>query len=281
MLRPALAALLALALLPGAGGFSPVPGGPHDDITRAAARLAGYPDGGVDALVAAVLAPDAEDAKPGLGEDGVKPEKTDSYAPEHHCDRAPAVPDLDAFNATVGYVRSQADEARNASLAQDAEGAVRALGRALHALEDCFSHSNAIDLEEPTVVVHAVVGNVPPPAGLRLTGVDPDGDDLERPPGDDYSHADFAKDSAEKNDESKVVMADNRTKFEAARDLAIDAAALFLEGWLEGRNAAEAGELGEVDAPDGGLVPRWAPALPPAVAVAVLALAGAALARRR
>lgn len=267
MLRPALAALLAVALfLPGACAFGSSPGGPHDDVTDAAARVAGFPEGGIDALVAAVRLPDADLA-------------TSDYDPAHHCDRVPPGSDEGAFNATVAYVRLQAGEARNASLGGDAPAAVEALGRALHALEDCFSHSNAVDLEEPGVVVHAVVGEVPPPPGLRLTAFQPGDDDFDDPAGDDYTHADFAKDSADGNAESQAVMADNRTKFEAARDLATDAATLFLRGWLAERNPAELAPLGEVDAPGGGLLPRWSPA-PVGLALGLALLAIASVSRR-
>jgi hypothetical protein len=255
MLRPALAALLALAVaVPGAAAFSSGPDGPHDDITRDGAAVAGFPEGGVDALVAAVRAPDRAAGK----------------EPFHHCDRVPPASDGASFNATVAYVRQQGDEARNASLQGDAGGAIEALGRALHALQDCFAHSNAVDLPDPRAVVHAVVGQAPPPPGLRLTAKDQD---------DPYFHDDHAKDRPDGNAESRARMADNRTKFEAARDLATDATALFLELWLAGRNPAELGPLGEVDAP-GGLVPRWAPAVPAPAALAAAGLAAWASRRR-
>lgn len=274
MLRPALAALLAAVLmLPGGAAFDSRPGGPHDDITRAAARVAGFPAGGVDALVEAVRAPDAKELAGLVGFSG-------AYAPAHHCDRVPPATDGEAFNATVSYVRFEGDAARNASLAGDAPETVRALGRALHALEDCFSHSNAVDLPRPMDAVHAAVGQLAPPAGLRLTSVDPGADDPMRPAGDNYTHADFAKDREGADNESALVLQDNRTKFEAARDLAIDAATLFLSDWLGQRNPAEIAPLGDVDAPAGGPLPRWAPA-PVGLALGVGLLAAAAVTRRR
>jgi hypothetical protein len=277
MLRSALAALVAFALaLPGAGAFASLPGGPHDAITDAAARVAGFPEGGIDALVAAVRTPDLDESS--LDADGDLG-AADDYDPSHHCDRVPPASDEAAFNATVAYVRLQRDEASNASLSGDAQATVDALGRALHALEDCFSHSNAVDLPEPALVVHAAVGEGPPPGGLRLTAFQPDADDAERPPGDGYPHADFAKDAADKNDESRAVLADNRTKFEAASDLATDAASLFLGGWLAERNPAETEPLGGLDAPGGGLMPRWAPA--PALFTLVVAVSLAAVLLRR
>jgi hypothetical protein len=274
MLRPALAALLgAVLLLPGGAAFDPRPGGPHDDVTRAAARVAGFPEGGVDALVEAVRAPDVKDMS--------GPEDfSDVYEPAHHCDRVPPATDGEAFNATASYVRFEGDAARNASLSGDAAEAVRALGRALHALEDCFSHSNAVDLPEPMGVVHAVVGQVAPPAALRLSSVQPGAADPMRPDGDNYTHEDFAKDRADANDESALVLPDNRTKFEAARDLATDAATLFLSDWLGQRNPAEIGPLGDVDAPDGGPLPRWAPA-PVGLALGAGLLVASASVRRR
>jgi hypothetical protein len=262
MLRPALAALLALALLPGAAAFDASPGGPHDDATRAAARVAGFPEGGVDALVAAARSPD------GAGD-----------PPERHCDRVPGVASAAAFNATVAYVRGQGGDAANATLAGDSAAAVRALGRALHALEDCFSHSNAVDFAEPTAVVHAVVGQAPPPEGLVLTGYLPGADDPAMPPDDPYPRGQFAKESADANNESRAVMPDNRTKFEAARDLATDAASLFLQEWLAARNPAEVGPLGDVEAPAGGVLPRWSPA-PVGLALGAGLLAVAAASRR-
>ncbi|MEA3136172.1 MAG: hypothetical protein QOC71_453 [Thermoplasmata archaeon] len=279
MLRRA-AALLLVVLVPLASAFDSIPGGPHDDITKAAARNAGYPEAGIDALTEAVRAVDIRDNKlePNAHKVG-RIDATADYAPEHHCDRVPPAGDLDAFVATVEYIGQQRGVARNASAAGDAKGALASLGNALHAIEDCFSHSNAVDLDDPGAVVRAVNGNGSAPGGLWLTGFLPGAEDTERPPGDAYPHGDFAKDGADKNDEAKAVLPDGRTKFEAARDLAEEAATVFLRGWVGNATSQELAALAELKASDGSPLPQWdIPAAP--LGVLALGIGLAAVGRR-
>lgn len=277
-------ALACLVLAPPAAAFESLPGGPHDDITGAAARESGFPDPAVDALQEAVRAVDFRDNSLEPSAEKIdRIDASDSYRPEHHCDRVAPADDLTAFNATVAYVSERSAVALAAAKAEDGQAAVEALGQVLHAVQDCMSHSNAVDLEDPQAMVHAVNGHSAAPAGLKLTGFEPGAEDTERPEGDPYPHGDFAKDAPDKNDESKAVLADNRTKFEAAKDLAIDASILALQGVLAQLDPAQLAALAQVE--DGGQpIPRVGVPAPPAVltlgALAVAAAWAVALARR-
>lgn len=270
--------LVCALLVPSAAAFTSVPPGSsvHDEIT-AVAKDAGWSDGATKALQQAVREPDFQETK--LDPDGDQPTRIDataSYRAEHHCDRIPPMPDAQAFDATVAYVQGQRNEAANHSAAGNPEQAMEALGRALHALQDCYSHSNIVDLPDQQQAFEDILLNggaaVP---GLRLVSFEPHADDPERPAGDDYPHGEFAKDEKDGNPEARAVLADNRTKFEAARDLARLATVAFLQEFMRERGAAEQAALMGVKPEDGGVpddlnIPGPAPTW---FAIALLAVA--------
>lgn len=282
-MRTLAAGLLLLLLAPVAGAFASVPPGSsvHDDIT-AAATEAGFSDKATEALQQAVREPDYQESEiDPEGTDIDRIDATDAYRAEHHCDRMPGTSDGDAFNATMAYIQEQRAEAGQKS-ATDPDGAIAALGRALHALQDCYSHSNIVDLTDQQQAYRESFftgnGSVP---GLRLVSYEPGADDPERPEGDDYSHGAYAKDSADKNDESKMELADGRTKFETARDLARETTVEFLERFLLERTGEETAGLMGVKEEDEGL-PDDAnvPGLSFLAAVAAVALVASAFRRR-
>jgi hypothetical protein len=282
-LTSALVLAATLALVPAASAFESLPGGPHDEITSAAARESGFPDTAVDALVQAVRAVDIRDNA--LEPSATRIDRIDAtgdYRPQHHCDRVPDASDLEEFNATAAYVANRSDAAVAVARADDAHATIRILGELLHAVQDCLSHSNAVDLEDPQAVVHAINSHAAAPAGLRLTGFQPGAEDAERPPGDPYPHGDYAKDSGDKNDEARLVLPDGRTKYEASRDLAIEASILALQDVLSQLDATQVAALGGVQG-GGQPIPRVGiPAPTWVAAVAVLAaVAGVVAARRR
>jgi hypothetical protein len=278
----ALLAGLTLAVLPGAAAFGSSPGGPHDEITAAAAREAGLPEEVVPALVEAVRAVDARDPPLEPGARGL--DRTDAageYRPEQHCARVPPADDRTAFRATVDHVADRSEAALAAVLADDPEEAVQRMGELLHAVQDCFSHSNAVDLDAPEAVVAAVNGHAAAPDGLRLTGYQPGADDPEAPDGDPYPHREFAKDGPDANDESAIEVAENETKFEAARTLAIEASIMALQDILRELEPEHLERL--ADAQGGGQpIPRvGVPTVAPALVVLALVVSAARLRRSR
>lgn len=219
---------------------------PHDDITAVAEEV-GWPEDAVEALQAAVRQPDIDDLKTVKGEDGKSQiDASVTYAPWHHCTRQPPGGDAAALNATIAYIHEQRGIAENLSLL-DPAAAVRALGRALHALQDCFSHSDVVDLDAATAgrLTQALVhgGDAP---DLRLCGVLPHTDDMERPPGDPYSHADFNKDDPKASPEAKSELEDGRSKYEHAHELAANATAAFLTDFMARLDADETKRLLDV-----------------------------------
>jgi hypothetical protein len=277
------AGVLLLLLAPSALAFSSLPPGSsvHDDVT-AGAKDAGFSDGATQALQQAVREPDFQEAEVDPeGTDVARIDATKAYRAEHHCDREPGVADADAFNATMAYIHQQRDAAANHSAAGEPKKAIEALGRALHALQDCYSHSNIVDLPEQQAAYRdAFFDKLGPVPGLRLVSYEPGADDPERPEGDGYPHGDFAKDDADKNAECRMVLADGRTKFETARDLAKQTTTEFLQRFLLERTGEETEALMKVDEEDQGL-PDDAnvPGVP--LVLMLAAVASAAVARRR
>ena len=281
-MRTLAAGMLLLLFAPLAGAFNSVPPGSsvHDEIT-AAATEAGFSDRATKALQQAVREPDYQESElDPEATDVDRVDATDAYRAEHHCDRSPGTSDADAFNATMAYIQEQRGVAGSKS-ATDPDGAIAALGRALHALQDCYSHSNIVDLPQQQKAYRESFftgnGSVP---GLRLVSYEPGADDPERPEGDDYSHGPYAKDSAEKNDEAKMELADGRTKFETARDLARETTVEFLQRFLLERTGDEVATLMDVEEEDQGL-PDDANVPGLSLAVVFLAVAASALAWRR
>jgi hypothetical protein len=280
VLRTALLAGLLLCFVPGAAAFESLPGGPHDEITAGAAREAGLPEEVVPALVEAVRAVDLRESRLEPGREGLdRIDATEDYRPEHHCDRVPPADDRAAFQATADYVADRSAAALAAIQADDPDAAVSRMGEMLHAVQDCLSHSNAVDLEDPDAVVAAINGHAAPPEGLRLTGFQPGADDPEAPEGDAYPHGEYAKDASDKNDESRLPVAENETKFEAARTLAVKASILALQDILRHLEPGQVQRLADAQGA-GQPIPRvGVPA--PGVALALLALAASAVALRR
>ncbi len=278
-------ALIAVMGLPAASAFGSAPPGssPHDDITAIATHL-GWPAGAVKSLQQAVREPDYDEME--LDPKAAKVTRFDAtelYRADHHCDRIPPAADLDAFNATVVYIQSQRDAAASVTGPSDAKAAMEALGRALHALQDCFSHSNAVDLSPAEQRAHhdAVLGQGPAVRALRLVSFQPGAADPETPPGDSYPHGDFNKDFAKGSDEAEARLPDGRSKYEATKQLAENATFAFLQAFeasltVAGREALMAVEPEK----DRGIDRIPIPAAAPALLLACLALAAVAARRR-
>lgn len=254
--------LAVLLMAPGAQAFASVQQGdsPHDEMTAVAADV-GWPEDAVEALQAAVRQPDIDDLEP-APVDGNKDRMDVSvvFRPWHHCDRVPPMSDAEAVKATIAYVDHERSLAQNLSLV-DPAAAVRALGRALHALQDCFSHSDIVDLpaSAQAALGDALVFGGAPPSSLRLCGSQPGAPDIARPPGDVYPHADFNKDDPNASPEAEALMVDGRSKHEHAFELAANATRVFLTDFMSRLDADETARLLDVD---GGHRPRRGMGIP-------------------
>ena len=281
----AAAAALALLLLPGAQAFTSVPPGTsvHDDIT-AVAKDAGWAADAVEALQQAVREVDYDEAElDPKGTDLARIDGDSDYHATHHCDRGAGADDAGAFDGALNYIQEQRANATARAKAGDPDGAVAALGRALHALQDCYSHSNIVDLPDQQrafedAVLHG--GSAAAFVGLRLCGYQPGADEPDDPPGDPYPHKRFAKDDADGNAESRLPAANatgNETKFDSAKSLARLATVAFLQEFTQGLSSSERAAVMRVSEERGGLPdkvnvpgPLWPAAA--AVAIAVLSL---------
>ena len=126
------------------------------------------------------------------------------YRPEHHFDRPPGKSHADAFKDGARYVRAEMDKAKECLKKCDTMGAIAAIGRALHTVQDFFAHSNYVDLSDADKAAAKDALFDPtkdPPSNLKLTGYDPNAEDPYNPPGDPYPHGRGkeanAKDSAD------------------------------------------------------------------------------------
>jgi hypothetical protein len=135
-----------------------------------------------------------------------------NYDPSHHFDRAGVedpyrIESRRAFKMGAEYVFSQREIAVQQVRAGNAVNALTAIGRALHALQDFYSHSNFIELSvvERAEVEQALQNpamidpmNAAEFAKLTITGYDRRFSDPEEPPGDIYPHRSKSKDCADK-----------------------------------------------------------------------------------
>jgi hypothetical protein len=222
-----------------AAAFNSLPPGtsPHDRITAAAAAPLGFKDAALEALQAAVRQADLDDVTvKASGERLAVLDATLAYQPAHHCDRVPPATDADAFAATAAYVRLQGEEARQLAASGDAVRARTALGHALHALQDCYSHSDIGEKDPATqaAFLSALLGDGALPGSVRVCGFKPGEKVAEMPPGDPYPHGQFKKDSPNSTDDARAVLPDGRTKYGAARDLAVAATTQFLGNVMAG-----------------------------------------------
>ena len=278
-------ALVLVVALPAATAFSSLPPGRsiHERITDTAAERVGFPEGARDALRSASIVPDMDEMEWDPNTQHVqRVDARGPYRAEHHCDRVPGTSDPAALNATVQAVQGRLAAAATSSRSGDPDRAVLHLGYALHAVQDCASHSDAVDqgLDGPGFAA-VVLGESASPTSLRLTGFEPGGDDPERPAGDPYPHGTYAKDSPDGTEEAGQRLPDNRTKHEAARDLAESASEELLRRFLAELSPEELARLAAAQ-PAGDRTPKVdVPALPwPGVAAGLLLLAAAARPRR-
>lgn len=275
-----LAALgLAVACAAPAQAFASImPGSsPHDDITAVAGEL-GWSKAAVKQLQAAVRQPDIDDLRAApTKEDKTRLDTSAVYQPWHHCDRVPPATDAGTVNATRAYIAQQRDLALNLSLL-DPVAATNALGRALHALQDCFSHTDIVDRPagEQEAFVRFLLGGGQAPA-VRVCGVQPGAADIERPAGDPYPHADHNKDDTRSSPDAKATLPDGRSKHQAAKALATDATRSLLQDVLAQLDGDATARLLSVKAP--AHINHLIPAAP--LQVPAAALLGVALLRRR
>lgn len=195
-------------------------GSEHDQITGEAAKNVGFSAKTIKALQKAVRAPDWDESS---WKHWLTYVPNAKYSASHHFDRGPGKTDKEAFNDSAKYVREQKQEAIDKAKQGDQKAAIAALGRALHALQDLKAHSNYVDLTaDQQQQTHDAVFDPAkmPPDDLKLAGFDPAAADPGKPPGDPYSHDDFAKDNPTKNAESQKKIG-GKTKFELAKAAAV------------------------------------------------------------
>jgi len=222
------AAVVALAAGT-AHAFNSYPtGAPHDQITKAAETAESWPYAKVAVFQEAVRQPDWDETQ---RKKWLTYVPNANYRSSHHFDRAAGVTHKNAFIAGATYLREQKQLAIDKASAADSTAATAAAGRALHALQDFFSHSNFVDLcdDDKAKTLRALYdGSVEPPAKLQLTGYDKDAEDPEKPTGDTFSHGDFSKDTAAKNAEAKAKIGDD-TKYKLSFDAAVQNSSALIQ----------------------------------------------------
>jgi hypothetical protein len=284
----ALACVVLIVMASPAAGFRSLPPGtsPHDELTAQASAAAGITGKAVEALQQAVRRPDVDEmkVKPAADDALVLIDASKDYEPSHHCDRAPPVTAADALTATGMYVRLQRETARQQLAAGHAERALRALGNALHALQDCFSHSNVGELspsqQDAVLEILLGPGTLSPPPSLMVCAFQPGIENPEMPPGDPYPHGSFNKDSPNGTPDASARLPDGRTKYDAAHSLAGAASAKFLVSFVANVTSGQKAALLALEAE---LSVEKTPAVGTVPIVAALALAAclATMWRRR
>lgn len=162
------------------------------------------------------------------------------YQPADHFDRNEHETSAESFRRGLVALDHRRKTASGLLRRGRPEAGLAVLGRALHAVQDLYAHSNTLDLPEADrrLVRALLIGEAheaPPPllAKLRLTGTSrrvmgdlAPSDDRE--PG--YGHDAFSKDNDHKNAEAKAPApgAPGRTKYQLAFALATEASRAFL-----------------------------------------------------
>ncbi|PIU14946.1 hypothetical protein COT20_02280 [bacterium (Candidatus Gribaldobacteria) CG08_land_8_20_14_0_20_39_15] len=175
------------------------------------------------------------------------------YNAEHHFDRGATSTSQETFKEGVKYVHQQKADFKQYFKQCETAKALKALGKALHALQDFFAHSNYVDDppvlppdeanskkkwlsdEERKQALEALLDPTKePPANLELTGYYPNAKEPGNAAGDPYPHNDNAKDDEDSNR--------GKAKFLEAKKAAIDGTKRFvknimkeLEGELKGK----------------------------------------------
>lgn len=163
------------------------------------------------------------------------------YNPEHHFDRGATTTSQEAFKEGVKYVHQQKEDFKQYFKKCETEKALKALGKALHTLQDFFAHSNYVDAplpnkensnkkwlsdEERKQALEALLDPTKdPPANLELTGYYPNEKKPGNAPDDSYSHDNNAKD--DKNSKH------GKAKFEQAKKAATHATKKFVENIMK------------------------------------------------
>ena len=236
--------VVALLLVPHATAFTTLPPGSsrHDQITEEAAAPLGFNGNSLQALQQAVRQPDLDETTvKASGSRLLVLDASPSYQPSHHCDRAPPNSPSEAFAATAGYVQQQREEARQFAVSGHPNRAVRALGNALHALQDCYSHSDIVDHDGATrqAFDSALMTNGPLPAGIQICGFQPGAKVAEMPEGDPYPHGLYNKDSENSTDDAGTMLPEGQTKHFAAMGMAVNASSAFLTSFMQGLTAEQ------------------------------------------
>jgi hypothetical protein len=224
---------LCLAAGPARAFNSYPPGAPHDQITQSAGGYFGFFKRALDELCRAVRYPDRSESRWAprlLPWTWLRFVPNKAYRPAHHFDRAAGIGDADAFLAGAAYVEECMTRSVTFAEAGDRTAAIASTGAALHAYEDLWAHSNLVDLDDSLVSnmqAGVLSGRPSPPPGLKITGYSARARNPEFPPGDEYPHGAFAKDSPKKNAECRKRIGDE-TKYERAKRLAITGSVALL-----------------------------------------------------
>lgn len=182
--------LFIFYLTPGALCFS---SGIHDTITDQALAQTGFSETARKMIK-------EESKKVDSSETGFIVTANELYRPEHHFDHIPGVTHLASFQNGAAYLRQKKAEIIGALREGNvpvAKRALKDLGRAFHAIQDFYSHSNYVFLrrvEQKAIRMAFDEPNQDLPPGLKLTGFDPNTQNPVTalyPAGDQYPHGIF------------------------------------------------------------------------------------------
>ncbi len=253
-------------LIPKARGFASFCFTVHSDITSDALKTLNSSPCATSQVIAANVFQDQHEgsgkivAVPACNTNLLTYAPNTNYRREHHFDR-PVVgisptgtcgggsTNSTVFADSHAYLMTERNNVLAYMAAGDKINALSALGRALHALQDFFAHSNYVDLAaglsgNPGDAAAALstlqninaTGAPEPPCSLKFTSYDPiaNPSDPEKPTDPlNYNHSSFAKDFATKNVESALAVGSGLippTKFSLAKSMATDASVQFLNG---------------------------------------------------
>ncbi len=164
-----------------------------------------------------------------------------NYVSSHHFDQPPASNNLVAFKSGMDYLNKERTDAVNSFKNCQVPAGLNALGKALHALQDAYSHSNYVDgmtMDDQEIYDQQLRNGTftQLPVSLKLTIYGfaiPPNTDPENPEGNctkektiPYCHKFYAKDYPSENDEAL-------NNYKWAFDAAVNATTDFVIGIIK------------------------------------------------
>lgn len=202
----------------------------HQNLTRAACENSMMSGDAIQLAVTANQDQDWKETNLIPGRNFLKP--NGHYSGSHHFDRNSGQTSAEAFLKASDFVKAMRAQCKQKIEDGNVREGLIAMGRALHALQDAFAHSNYVALPEAgkrafRSALREQTGAAPD--GLMLTYYHEKDGEVHSDPLENYTHFEHAKDNDKKNADAKTVDPGmTKSRFTIAYDGAQDMSRTFV-----------------------------------------------------